>query len=113
LPVRSEDGLAFLTGLGRHTSWISSAVRKPRVATSTFYAHDGSEYEIFARRHRRGVGGAEREHARNRELQIALKLGQQSPPHLLTPLAWRSTVTICWWWCGISPWGWMNSPKPE
>ncbi|MFL6140532.1 MAG: hypothetical protein ACJ72N_01510 [Labedaea sp.] len=37
---------------------------------------------------KRILGGARREPARNRELQIALKLSRHPPPHLLAPLTW-------------------------
>jgi hypothetical protein len=78
--------------------------------TSTFQADDGHEYEILSdtlgagaqgavRRGRRGAddrsvaikritGGARRGPEANRELQIALKLHQQDPQHLLVPLSW-------------------------
>jgi Protein kinase domain len=80
------------------------------MATRTIPADDGNDYEVLpdvlgdggqgsvhlGRRIATGdavaikriLGGARREPARNRELQIALKLGQQSPPHLLAPLTW-------------------------
>lgn len=80
------------------------------MATRTFHADDGNEYEVLSDvlgeggqgsvhlgRHistsvavavKRILGGARHRPARNRELQIALKLGQQHPSHLLAPLTW-------------------------
>lgn len=80
------------------------------MATTTFQADDGAEYEILSDALGRGgqgtvhvgrrrgddgavaikriLGGATRGPDRNRELQIALKLGQRPPQRLVAPLTW-------------------------